>query len=125
MSAIPEKRQREQILVVDDEAAIRECFDLIFGDDYDVRLAADVTEAMQLLATETPRVVFLDVRLGAESGLDLLRSLKPLDRGLRVVMVTAACDERVERESRALGAAAFVRKPFDVAEVERLARGPA
>lgn len=123
MSPTTREPRREQILVVDDEAGILESFDALFGDDYDVRHATDTHEAMRVLATETPRIVFLDVRLGEESGLDLLRRLNQLGRRFRVVMVTAATDERVERESRALGAEAFVRKPFDVAEVERLARG--
>lgn len=125
MIGMTKERAREQILVVDDEAGILESFGALLGDDYDVRYATDVREALRVLATETPAVVFLDVRLGGESGLDLLRRLDPVSRGLRVVMVTASTDEWVERESRALGATAFVRKPFDIAEVERLARGVA
>jgi DNA-binding response OmpR family regulator len=112
---------RDQILVVDDDPGVRDAFDALLGDEYDVRQAADVAGALQHLATGSPSLVFLDLRLKNESGLDLLRRLAIERPRLPVVMVTAAVDEGVIRQGQALGAG-LLRKPFDVAEVEAITR---
>lgn len=112
--------------MVDDDLGIREALDVLLGDDYDVRHAEDVDGALRLFDSTEPSLVFLDIRLSGESGLDFLRRLGAEGRRrVPVVMVTAAVDEGALRESRALGAAGVVRKPFDVAEVEAIARASA
>lgn len=113
---------RAPILVVDDDPGIREAFDAMLGDEYEVCLAADVAGALRVLRTRAPRVAFVDLRLGNESGLDLLRTMSAEGSSVPVVVVTAATDERALMQSRALGAAGIVRKPFDVSEVEAIAR---
>jgi DNA-binding response OmpR family regulator len=114
--------ERERILVVDDELGIRECLDVLLGDEYEVRQAADASEALRAVAAAAPRLVFLDVRLGGDSGLDVLRLIAASGHRVPVVMLTASVDERIERESRALGAVGFIKKPFDIAEVEAITR---
>ncbi|HEY8370506.1 MAG TPA: response regulator [Thermodesulfobacteriota bacterium] len=116
---------RGPILIVEDDRGVREALDALLGDEFDLRHAADVDAALRLFESTKPSLVFLDIRLQGESGLDFLRRLGPRSRGVPVVMVTAAVDEGVIREGRALGAAAVVRKPFDVAEVEAIARASA
>lgn len=113
------------ILVVDDDLGVREAFDVLLGDEYDVRHAEDVDAALRLYDSDEPSLVFLDIRLPGASGLDFLRRLGTARRRVPVVMVTAAVDEGALRESRALGAAGILRKPFDVAEVEAFARASA
>ncbi len=120
--AIATPPERGRILVVDDDLGVREAFDILLGDEYDVRHAEDVDGALRLFESANPSLVFLDIRLQGESGLDFLRRLGGAARSVPVVMVTAAVDDGALRESRALGAAGIVRKPFDVAEVEAIAR---
>ncbi len=117
--------QRGRILIVEDDRGVREALDALLGDEFDVRHAEDVEAALRLFESMAPGLVFLDIRLQGESGLDFLRRLGTRSRRVPVVMVTAAVDESAVRESRALGAAAVVRKPFDVAEVEAIARASA
>ncbi|HEX7126657.1 MAG TPA: response regulator [Thermodesulfobacteriota bacterium] len=117
--------QRGPILIVEDDRGVREALDVLLGDEFDLRHAANVDAALRLFESTAPSLVFLDIRLQGESGLDFLRRLGARSRGVPVVMVTAAVDEGILRESRALGAAAVVRKPFDVAEVEAIARASA
>jgi DNA-binding response OmpR family regulator len=112
---------REEILVVDDDLGVREAFDALLGEEYEVRQAADLSQARQHLASGNPRLVFLDLRLSRESGLDLLRHLAAERPRLPVVMVTAAADEGAIRQGEALGAV-VLHKPFDVSEVEAIAR---
>ena len=113
---------RTPILVVDDEPGICEAFEAILGDDYEVCVAEDVAAALRILEACTPRVAFVDLRLGAESGLDLLRRMIARGSPVPVVVVTAASDETMLNQSLALGAIRVVRKPFNVAEVEAIAR---
>jgi DNA-binding NtrC family response regulator len=80
----------QRILIVDDEPSIRSLYQLEFEDSgFDVRTAADSESALRLVRDWSPHLVVLDVRLGDECGLDLLRRMVELRPELRSVIVTA------------------------------------
>jgi len=122
---------RVEILLVDDEPALRELMKVALGDGYRFLEAGDVDAAFALLRTHVPAVVLLDVMLPGGSGLDVLRAIRadPVVSSARVVIVSAwqSADDR--QTALELGADAFLAKPFSVDElvavVEQLVGGPA
>ena len=79
----------ETILIIDDEAFIRENIERILGDDgYRVLGAASGAEARDLMAQHDIDLALLDLNLGTEQGSDVLRSLKELDPELLVIIIT-------------------------------------
>lgn len=76
---------------------------------FDVSSATSISEAEEELGRATPQAVLVDLFLGAESGLDLLRSLK--SRGF-VGPLVAVSGDALEPEALAAGADAFLPKPF-------------
>src|SRR5690349_9296372 len=103
----------EKILIIDDEAFIRENVERILGDDgYAVLGAANSKEALHLVGEEELDLVLLDLNLGTESGLDLLKSLKELDPELLVIIITGFGSVESAVETLKLGAFHYMKKPF-------------
>ena len=107
------------ILVADDERAIRLLLEMILTDaGHRVLFAADGRQALERSERERPDIVIADVMMPVLDGATLCRKLKAglLTAGIPVILMSAAA----ESTARAAGADAFLRKPFDVAEVESL-----
>jgi CheY-like chemotaxis protein len=110
------------ILIVDDERPLRDLLVAVFaGSGYRVIEASDGRRALELAAAEHPDAVISDVMMPLMSGLELCRRLKADEgtRGVRVVLMSAVDQQRAE----GAGADAFVAKPFDIDELERLVDG--
>jgi len=90
------------------------------NDGYDVTEARDGTELLALLATASstptcrPDVIVSDVLMPGYSGIGVLAALRSSQWDVPVVLISARRDAGIEEDAKRLGAAAFVRKPFDV-----------
>lgn len=79
-----------RILVVDDEADIRELYRCELEDEgFEVETAANSAHAALLVDEWSPQLVVIDVRLGCENGLDLLRQLVEKRRDLSTILLSA------------------------------------
>jgi DNA-binding response OmpR family regulator len=112
------------IYVADDDPSILELVSIILTrGGFDV-IGYDTADAlMAALAARAPAAVLLDVRIPGRSGLDALKAIKddPATAGIPVLMLTG--DGRLDRivQAMQLGAAGYVMKPFDGAQlVERV-----
>lgn len=109
--------ERADILVVDDEEAIRSALATLLGRaGFAVRLARSGKEALAAIREHMPDLVLLDVVLDetdptSMSGLDILRSIRAVERFVPVIMLTSYTEWQVE--SLGQGAIAFVTKPWD------------
>ena len=114
------------VLVVDDDAAIRLlCRVNLELDGHRVAEAATLDEARAVLAAEPVQVVLLDLHIGNERGVDLLRELRQTSPEVAVALLTGSPQERSPQEEAA--ADAIISKPFAIEEldgtVRRLAEG--
>ncbi len=75
-------------------------------------LAEDGAQLCAIFAENVPDMLFLDVHLAAENGLDLLKEIKEKHSSVKVVMVTADNTEETLKTAIAYGADAYVAKPF-------------
>ena len=104
----------EKILIIDDEALIREMVaDILSDDGYQVCQASNAREACEQVASGEVDLALLDLNLGPENGIDVLKSLKELDSELLVIIITGF--ESVENAVNALNLGAFhyMKKPFN------------
>jgi len=113
----------QRILVVDDEESIRFTFQA-FLQDFGCRVdTADCLEsALQQLSENSYDTVFLDILLGRESGMQVLRASRERNPNCPVVMVTGAPDIRTAAEAVRLGAFDYLTKPVHQDELLRLAK---
>jgi two-component system chemotaxis response regulator CheB len=114
-----------KLLIADDSALMRKVLDGIFREagDFEVRLARDGMEALELVHSFSPDVVTLDVQMPGLDGLGCLERIM-LEAPRPVVMVSAATGSGADATLKAmtLGAVDFVAKPSGTVslEVERL-----
>ena len=102
------------VLIIDDEAAIRESLQtLLEMEGYNVTTAANGEEGLAKLGDRPFELVLLDLALPDRNGIDLLAEIREQDRHLSVIMITAY--GTVENAVRAMqsGAANFIQKPWD------------
>ncbi|HUR69211.1 MAG TPA: response regulator [Candidatus Thermoplasmatota archaeon] len=112
-----------RILVVDDSEAIAKQLATILGTlraEVQISWAGDLAQARTLLATQPPDVVFLDLLLGDDDGVDLMWDIGRASMRTRIVTMSAlaAHHARVTQAS-ALGARAHLEKPLRAPDVER------
>jgi two-component system response regulator RegX3 len=106
-----------RILVVDDEAAIRESVAYaLAAAGFGVDEAATGARALELFEQTTYDLILLDVMLGDASGMDICRELRA-ESAVPVIMLTAR-DAEVDRDvGLELGADDYVTKPFSMSEL--------
>jgi two-component system response regulator PilR (NtrC family) len=106
------------ILVVDDEPSMREFLEILLRKEgHEVAIAPDVQAALARVAGGDLDLVITDLRLGRESGLDVLRTVKEQSPATEVVMVTAFATTENAIQAMKLGAYDYVLKPFKVEEL--------
>lgn len=108
---------RQRLLVVDDEAPLREMVgDYLGAQGYDVIGVADGAGMRAEMAKAAPDLVILDVNLVGESGYDLAREVAA-QRSTGVLMLTAVGDLPNRLEGLAAGADDYMSKPFEPREL--------
>ncbi len=104
---------KPRILVVDDEAAIRESLRMILEyEGYECRLAPTGQEALTMVEREAPDLVFLDIKMPGMDGLETLGRLKELNQAVPVVMISGHGTVSTAVEATKLGAFDFIEKPL-------------
>ncbi len=104
------------ILVVDDNPTNLKLLSFVLlAAGYEVRTAADATEALEVLASWRPRLLLLDLQLPGVDGFTLARQLKgaPATADLTIVAVTAYAMPSDRTRALAAGCDHFVTKPID------------
>jgi len=110
------------VLIVDDEQSLARSAKAFLADHgYEAEVAHTGEQALDLLRTLQPDVVFADVRLPGMSGLDLLQRIREFDPVIPVIMLTAYGSIAGAVEAVKLGAFDYVKKPVDLEELGLLA----
>jgi DNA-binding NtrC family response regulator len=112
----------ESIVVVDDDQGILDSFDAMLGDDYALTMVNSGNKALQLLRQQSPRLLFLDIKMPGMNGIDLLKWIHDRDMTTKVVIVTALPQDHYEEMAEQYGVYRYLRKPLDVDEVEDITR---
>jgi two-component system alkaline phosphatase synthesis response regulator PhoP len=107
----------ETILVVDDEANIRELARIYLEQEgYQVTMAATGTQALDLIGRQPPALVVLDLMLPEIDGWEVCRQVRATSR-LPIIMLTARDDDVDKIVGLELGADDYITKPFNPREL--------
>jgi len=108
---------RPQVLLVEDDRAVRDVVAFFFSDAFDVKLAATAAEAMRILQREPVSAVVLDYRLPDRTGLDVLAEMRTARPQLPIVMMTGYGSESLCASAFRLGIRDYFPKPVVLADL--------
>ena len=111
---------RKQVLVIDDAEAIRTYLrNLLSPSGYDVLLAENGVRALEMLEEGAcPDAILLDIMMPDMDGLETLRELRRRLPDVPVIMLSVVAKASTVVEAMNLGAADYIGKPFEAAELE-------
>ncbi|HHT9112242.1 MAG: response regulator [Planctomycetes bacterium] len=105
------------ILVVDDDLGVRESLKMILMDKYYVSTASNIDEAIDSLKIIEPELIFLDIKISKENGLDFLKQIHSDKSNIPVVMITAFPSSQTAITAFRSGAFDYIIKPFEPSEI--------
>jgi len=114
--------RKPNLLVVDDEKNTRDALRRVLEDSFEVFTTADVKGAKALLGAESMDVVLTDLRLGNESGMQVVDFCRSEVPPIPCVVMTAYGSVETAVEAMRKGAYDYVTKPLDLQRVEMLLR---
>ena len=102
------------VLIVDDEAAIRESLETLLElEGYEVDTASDGAEGLARLAERPYDLILLDFAMPERNGIEVLRDIRERDSELAVIMITAYGTVENAVNAMQAGATNFIQKPWD------------
>jgi len=105
------------LLVDDDEIYCEVLGDALTKRNFEVSTAHNLAAALQLARDIEPEYAVIDLRIGSESGLELVKQLAALDENTRIIMLTGYASVATAVESIKLGAVHYLTKPATADEV--------
>ena len=115
----------KSVLIVDDEASIiLSLRHLMQREGYHVRVASDGEAALAEVTASPPDLILLDVMIPKRDGYDICQTIRanPDWNKLKIIMVTAKGSEIESEKGLALGADAYVTKPFSTRDLAKKVR---
>ncbi|GAB1368717.1 hypothetical protein MASR1M42_12670 [Azonexus hydrophilus] len=110
----------KKVLIVDDEPNIVISLEfLVKKEGFTVAVAADGEEALAKVAEFSPDLILLDVMMPKKSGFEVCEALRadPARSGLKIIMLTAKGRDTEMAKGLALGADAYMTKPFSTKDL--------
>jgi len=117
-NSFPEHSEQPRLLVVDDDATF--CMVLkeaLEKRHFEVFVAHDLNRGIEIAEKVEPEYAVIDLRIGHESGLSLVKRLVELDDNTRIVILTGYASIATAVEAIKLGAIHYLTKPADADEI--------
>ncbi|MBD3287228.1 PEP-CTERM-box response regulator transcription factor [candidate division KSB1 bacterium] len=114
-------RDQNTILVVDDEEGIRSQLKWALADDYKILLAENADQAIDIIKSDMPNLVTLDITLSSNSdrdGLWVLEQIVKMSTRMKVIMITGNEEKEFIHKAINMGAYDYYKKPIDIDELK-------
>lgn len=114
----------KKVLIADDEPNIVTSLEFLMeANGYEVCVARDGNEALNLVNDERPDLVLLDVMMPVKNGFEVCQKIRESGLSPKILMLTAKGRDIEVEKGRAMGADDYITKPFSTKElVERVRR---
>jgi len=110
---------KARLVIIDDDGPFREILEAVLADaGFETFVAANGTDGLNLVASEQPDLVLLDLRMPDMEGLEVLQRVKSTLPEIAVVMMTAFGSIKTAVDAIRQGAFDFLTKPFDLEELK-------
>ncbi|AZN39110.1 response regulator [Paenibacillus albus] len=112
------KLENKKVLIVDDQNGIRILLMEVFSSEgYTTFQAPNGKLALEIVKSENPDLVLLDMKIPGMDGLEILKHVKAINKDIKVIMMTAYGELDMIKEATDHGALMHFTKPFDIDEM--------
>ncbi|BCG56685.1 response regulator [Paenibacillus sp. URB8-2] len=112
------EKKKKKVLIVDDQNGIRILLMEVFNSEgYTTFQAANGKAALDIVRSDCPDLVLLDMKIPGMDGLEILKHIKEINTEIKVIMMTAYGELDMIKEATKLGALMHFTKPFDIDEM--------
>ena len=108
------------ILIVDDEAIVRESLKDSLKHKHNVAMAETGEEAIELVKTREFDIIIVDIRLPGKSGLDVVKEARDINPFIRPIVITAYPSVELSVQAMKQGAVDFLVKPVSIDDLDKL-----
>jgi CheY-like chemotaxis protein len=115
MSAPPQAEYGKHVLVVDDSPSVRRVVsNMLKQRGWEVQMARDGVEALEMISHQTPAAVLLDIEMPRMDGYELIATIRAQEqyRTLPLVVLTSRAATKHQQRAMQLGANSYVVKPY-------------
>jgi len=113
----------KKVLVVDDQFGIRVLLqEVLTQEGYNVFLAPNGQTALEIVRTEEPDLILLDMKIPGMDGLEILHNIRKMEFQTKVIMMTAYGELDLIQEAMEMGALSHFTKPFDIDELRQVVK---
>jgi len=110
----------KKVVVIDDEPGIvEELKGYLEEEGFAVETALDGSSGLEVIERFRPHVIVLDMKLPDIPGIEILRRVRTIYPGIRVIVSTGYVDPVLIEEAEVLGRDAFMQKPFNLETIKR------
>lgn len=109
---------KPNILIIDDEPSICQVLTFALNHDYQVHAVQDAARGMAMLDQVQPDLILLDLQIGTDDGIEVLKRIKAKDETIPVLIMTAYGSIRSSVEAMRSGAFTYLTKPLDIEELQ-------
>lgn len=109
-----------KVLVIDDESSICTALSFALEDNYEVFTAKDEKTGLAIINEVDINIILLDLRLGDENGIEILKKIKFVNKEIIVIMMTAFGTIESSVEAIKNGAFYYITKPINMEELDLL-----
>lgn len=110
---------KEKILLAEDDMLIKDIIQEIITDDFELFIASNGREALEMARKELPSILLLDIMMPEKDGFTVCKELRAdetIDKTI-IVMITALADRDSREKGYKVGADDFITKPFNPIEL--------
>ena len=110
------------VLIIDDDRSVRHTIERGLNGYFGIKVvsAADGDIGLELIETEMPLVVLLDIYLPNHNGLELFRKIRAIERKLPVIFITGDTSSETAIQAMRAGAFDYLSKPLDLSQIKSL-----
>ncbi|WP_430885970.1 response regulator [Fusibacter sp. JL216-2] len=111
-----------KVLIVDDSLFMRHFIKtaLLQLEIEEIIEAEDGYKAVELYQKHRPDLVLLDINMPHMNGIEALRAIRQIDTQAKIIMLSSMRNQRTVKESKSLGASAYMQKPFPKMQLEEI-----
>ena len=105
--------KKTSIVIIDDHLLIRQLWSMLFSGNPGIELVGEsgtLEGAVELIKTQMPDIVFLDLNLGHDSGMDAIPAIRKFSPGTKIIVVSMHTQFAYAKKTFQLGASGYVTK---------------